>query len=276
MHREQVIEHDPLAPDTIEEMFSALRLLERSAGASYFQSNVLPVPSEEECTVKGRILLMEGAAIPDTFEIHNGLLEKGGRPVCVMKPAQAWQIYRNMIRWYVAKTIIAYSQVSQVSPGHLAPSFHSSRWINCGGQVWRADDLYGVIDQIKQDTTIVTWDDIHRLYQKYQNTYTELKLRHALSSLALLDEIDPSRYGTADLKNSLKKAIPLCKEVSDLTRASREKDFTDHFRRFIYDSQEEMDVVLGTLKDDQVVEDIEQEAEALVCSIKELILSLNQ
>jgi hypothetical protein len=62
---------------------------------------------------------------------------------------------------------------------------------------------------------------------------------------------------------ALEKAKNICGVISDQTRKTREKDFTDHFRSFIYDSAEEMNAVLGTIKEDETIESIAREAEEI-------------
>ena len=101
-------------------------------------------------------------------------------------------------------------------------------------------------------------------------------MHHALGCLAGLEGVSPELFSAKQMIRALEAAIPVCKKVAKLTRDSRSKDFTGHFRKMVYGSDEEMQNVLGNMEDDLVIQEIDEESDAFIESIEKLILRVGQ
>jgi NDP-sugar pyrophosphorylase family protein len=134
IHKDQIIEHDPFAPDTIEEIFSALRILERMAGQFFYKGKDAPVPDDFECEKQGKRIFETESMIPDQFEQSSSSIEKSKRPVIIKSPADAWRMYRDMILWYAVKTIITNQIPGSFNQLSSSKNEQVFKWINCGGQ----------------------------------------------------------------------------------------------------------------------------------------------
>lgn len=269
IHKDQIIEHDPLAPDTVEEMFKAVKLLEIAVGENWFRKNGGKVPSMQECEYKGKTLFEHNGYIPEELESFLKI-ERGNRPVFIKHAFQARKSYLEMIRWYSVKTIIDFSDLASFD---FSVPLREKNWINCGGQIWAEKDLTDLIDKIVIDSSVSTWDDIHAIYNNYESRYNELKIRHALGCLATLEGVEPQKFNSSTLKIAIEKAIPICEQIVRNTRLSRSKDFDDPFRTMIYDTEKELNAVLGDIDDDSTISEIEQESKNMIETIRTMIKS---
>jgi pterin-4a-carbinolamine dehydratase len=176
-----------------------------------------------------------------------------------------------MIQWYSATAIIDYfTKTGIVFPESGLPH-RKQKWVNCGGQIINQDDLTTLLSSIKSDPQINTWDNIHERFDNLNKSYDYDKYIHALGCLASVEEIAEKSFTMNDLKNALQKVIPVCKKITELTCQSRLKDYTDPYRTFVYDSDEEMNAVLGKFDDDTVIRAISEEMQTLTNSISAFV-----
>jgi hypothetical protein len=263
--REQHIEHNPLAPDTIEEIFAAITILECEAGARWYVSQKQELPDSAECCRKGKILFETHAQIPD-LQIQNRF-EKGTRTTLIKNPSQSWQTYISIIQWYAATVIIDHTTRTGIDFPEAVLPVRKQKWINCGGQIINHDDLTTLLCDIKSDSQIRTWDTIHEHFNKLNKNYDNDKYIHALGCLAAIEGAVEKSFTINDLKTALHKVIPVCKKVIELACQSRLKDYTDYYRVLVYDTNEEMNAVLGKFEDDTVIAAISEESKVLIDKI---------
>jgi hypothetical protein len=217
--RGQSVELSILAPDTVEEIFEALRIIESKT----------PLHMERK------------------------------RPETIIKNAdEACKAYRMMIRHYCAKNIVSYMRDNGIQSfddllAAIGPlSNDNENWLNCGGTIITETALTEIIVNIKNGK-INKWADVHAQFDKWTSTYKTAKIKHALKSLAKLQGIDANNLNNNHLQTLIDTAANDYETIVALTRSSRQKDFTDPFRTMVYDSPEEMEAVLGSFDDDPVV-----------------------
>lgn len=264
IHKDLLIEHDPLAPDTIEEMFCALEILETLAGRKWFCQQGIDNKSDMEYRCKGHELFEDGTdpviseleASPDTFE-------RGGRKVILLKCQNAWKAYRDMILWYCATTIVKHRDIESLIGG-IPVHKREKQWINCGGQIWNKEDLDFLIGEIKSGSSINTWLDIHVRYKEYSDKYNERKIRHVAASLADIEGIKSGTLTKDFFKAVFDKTILISHRIVSLTQLSRMKDYSDPFRTMVYSSPKEMEVVIGRLEDDSVIMETAEECNSYI------------
>lgn len=268
IHKEQIIEHDPFAPDTIEEMFSALTILESTAGEIWFNESQKVPASNNEYQSKGKELFLDNNYDPEHFKLLKSNIENGNRPILIKKPAQAWRIYRDMICFYAVKKLSDYPQVEKVNLEHFASLTRNRFWINCGGQILSRSDFESILNRIKSDNSVSTWKDIHQLFIDCNENYEMQKIHHAASCLiALMPE---ETYSDKQYKLLLQKAIDICSWVLESAKSIRTNDYSNHFSTMVYDSTEELQRVLGKVEDDETLEEIRNEVDNLIYKITEI------
>lgn len=133
------------------------------------------------------------------------------------------------------------------------------RWWNLGGQIMSDTDLKQIIKEIKNGT-IDGWDDLHRRYDEVWEDYcANQKLAHALSSLERLEGTLIADITDKKWNDHFKKAYSIQVKINELTKISRKKDYTNPFRKMMYENEEEMKAVLGSFEDNSFIAHLESE-----------------
>jgi hypothetical protein len=261
----QHVEFDCLAPDTIEEILVARRLLEIWAGKAQLRAvgKAIVGLSEDDLAAAGRSAL---AGHPDgspELEIFGEGMEASRRPVLILKARQGYAAYREMLHYYAVKTLLAYLQADpkatcQTMSRDLAGP-HERNWVNLGGQLVPEPDVRQLMDDVKQGR-LATWGDVHRRYDELWEAYPRQKQIHALAILLELlgaAELTPTLWNAA-----LDEAVRIQEYVRDQVYATRKKDYDDPFRKITFRNAEEMKAVLGTPEDNGFVKQVRRETEA--------------
>jgi hypothetical protein len=257
----QHIEHDPLAPDTIEEILTAIDILELETARQWFENQKLPIPSDSECRKKGHEILISNSTINDIC--IKGRFEKSNRITVIRKVAESWKMYHTILRWYCASEIIDYYTLTSCNLSTLQIPSRKKKWVNCGGQIIAQEDLDLIFDKIKNDPSIHSWKDVHILFSADFNRYKKDRFEHALATLAHLEFYAEVDFSVKEIRNGLQKSIALLQTILDLTEQSRKKDYTDPYRTMVYDTNDEMVNVLGDFENDSVISDMKSEITAL-------------
>jgi Domain of unknown function (DUF4954) len=231
----QLLEFDYLAPDTISEMVAALRIMEALAG---------PDPnSETEVSATG--------------------WENSDRKVRLVKVSQATAIFKQLIAYHAATQLLAHIRKEKIASfddllKSLPPNPSFTPWTNVGGQLIRRSELDKLIAQIHSGK-VRTWGQIHEFYRRQAEGYPADKLHHALAALREITGATLRKTGPAGFAALLRRAIATRDWMTAEIYATREKDYSNPFRKMVYESTEEMDAVIGRLEDNSF---IKQEKEA--------------
>src|SRR5690606_28992851 len=96
--KNQHIEYDFLAPDSVNELFSGLEIIERSVGESLSKSRAnKTIP--ETFIRQGRKILESNASLNKRKILVKGV-ENSNRDVQIVKVKEAYQLFRELIRYY--------------------------------------------------------------------------------------------------------------------------------------------------------------------------------
>jgi len=273
LHKRQHIEFDALAPDTAEEIFHALALLEKwTAKANLAQKGESAEgKSKEDLARLGRQLLTGPAKAMDALEILADGIENSDRPVVVLKAHAAYAAYRQMLHYYAAGNLMAWMEANpQANLQAMTDALGGERereWVNLGGQLVARPDL----EQLKADIKtgkLATWPDVHAAYDQLWETYPAAKQRHAYGTLlALLGEktLTPKLWHEA-----LDRWMEIQRYVADQVFLTRKKDYENPFRRMTYRTAEEMEAVLGTAEGNSFVKQVRRETDEAAARIAAL------
>ncbi len=268
----QRIETNPLAPDSIQEVFSSLsRIIELTC-------RYLKLPSEScakmtldnpspELLVRTRARMELSGDMEAQLQVAKDYLhhtdsqflladdrcqKKYG--ALVYKPAQGYREYRRIIKYFVAESLMEWASLHKVEtllPEHMAQIESLelfTEWINAGGQVLPKKRIASLFADIKEGT-VDSWEQVHGFYDLCAEKYVDDKARYSLYLLSHLysrplDRFTPELY--ADLVSDV---AAVSKEMLDSSVASRKKDYTDFFRSITFRNAEEKEAVLGKLDD---------------------------
>ena len=224
-HRHPSIECDPLAPDTVDEILNALDLIEQ----------------------------------------HRAGIDNCLRSMPLRRTNEACEAYRMMVRHYCAAQILPYMKknglkslkelITAANP--LGDDDSNSRWIDCGGTIIAERSLNRVINKIKGGD-VKTWSDVHALFDAHAADYSAEKVRHAVRSMAKLENVNINELTEADFAAFLESVPKDCAKIADRTARSRAKDYENPFRLAAYESTEEMVSVLGPAEDTVVIKTAEE------------------
>lgn len=256
-YKHQYIEYDVLAPDTINEMFTALTEIETAVGRTFGTHTV-----EAEQRALGQQLLQAGSPLPAGEVLLNNV-EFSKRKVILAKPYEAYQLYTRMIRYYGTMQLISLlektsltdllAQLSTLSATRFAVS-------NVGGQLLPVEKLDLLLQQIREGE-INQWEEVHQYYHERSANYLADKAAHGLATLAEITGVPLVEWD----EDFVRKLVLETQETKHWIYAqivkARQKDYENPFKQMVYDSYAEMEEVIGALADNDF---INKEKEALV------------
>jgi len=261
--KNQRIETDYLAPDTAEEIIHALSILDGWLGESGY--------SAQDMTG------MDGGHVRVILCRH---LEHSKRGQVIIKPLESIAGYRQMLRYYAVKTLVDFfdSHTELDYQGFLellglpSPNERVKEWTNIGGQIvpsFRIDELRNNI----REGEIKNWDDVHRIYNHWDEAYPFDKCSHAWSVLAFLRESEQAPSVAA-----FKTEISLLREtrrwIDKQIYESRAKDFRSSFKKATYRNAAEMEKVLGKPGDNPFILVVQKETAVFLEMIERVIARL--
>jgi hypothetical protein len=261
----QLLEYDYLAPDSINEMFESLRLLELFTGKAWFRKNNFANVNDNDSIAKGKALLLEKNAVIHELEIIAEGFENSKRKTIVRRVQQSYNAYKEMIFYYGLLHLIKWIEENEVpSTERLIKELSSLnvrlQWLNVGGQLIPVEEVNALKDAIK-NSQVNSWDELHNAYTLQGEKYLSQKMQHALISLFEVEAINASDINAAQLNNWLDKAVEITTSITHRISESRKKDYTNPFRKMIYDSQAEMNDVLGEFDKNSFVKHQQKELE---------------
>ena len=216
----QHIVFDPLAPDTAEEIVNARQLIKYWTEQAYLNFD------KEN----------------DKVEVLAYGMEKGKRKVVVLKSAQGYKAYEDMLVYYAMNTLAGDTADTPVPSSALAEGGREREWVNLGGQLVPQGELDGLIRRIEEGT-IDSWDQIHAQFDQWWEAYPAQCRKHAYQ---ILCDLAQCRTLSDKLWNGyLQRYATIKQYVADQVRITREKDEKNLFRRMTYRNDSEMKAVLG-------------------------------
>jgi hypothetical protein len=262
----QHIEFEAYAPDTMEEVFNALRLLEiwtAKASLRHKGESVTGI-KDPELAEMGRKLLTGDEKPVNGLDVLGENMENNKRRTLIIKPYKAYHAYLDMLHYYAMMNLLIYMRThAEATLATLCNDLKGKRkkaWVNLGGQVMLQHDL----DKLRSDIgsgKLKTWKEIHKRYDDLWGSYMEDKQKHAFATLAELlgtEEITPINW-----KESLNKVVAIQQYICDQVYISRKKDYDNPFRRATFRNDDEMKASIGTIDDNSFIVQVRKETEEL-------------
>ena len=223
----QTIEYDYLAPDTINEIFDAIKMMSKLSADK------------------------DGCYYIEGFENSN-------RKVQISKVREAMTLFSDLIIYYGATQLLEHTIKNNFTSfdelkKSISTKIARSKWINVGGQLMTITDVEKIKQQIKTGK-IQSWQQLHELYKKNGANYPSDKLEHAFTSLLEILNITSKQFTADTFKNVLQNAVTIKEWMCKGIYESREKDYTNPFRKMVYDTKKEMDKVIGKIEDNTFIQ----------------------
>jgi hypothetical protein len=271
--KSQHIEFEAFAPDTMEEVFNAVRLLEIWTAKTSMRLNgeSLTGKKEQYFAEMGRKLLTGDEKLVNKLEVTGENMENTKRRTLIIKPYKAYHAYLDMLHYYAIMNLLTYMRKHpEATFSTLCKDLKGKRnqdWVNLGGQIMLQHDL----DKLRSDIgsgKLKTWKDIHKRYDNLWARYDNDKQKHAFATLSELlgtDQISPKVW-----KESLDKAMKIQQYVCDQVYISRKKDYDNPFRRATFRNNDEMQAAIGTIDDNSFIVQVRQETEVMKKFVEEV------
>lgn len=272
LKKRQHIEYDFLAPDSVNEIFTALELLKKLTALSSDKNYPNDTP-ENVLIQEGENILEDESNDTRNITVHRSGFENSSRPVCISKVNEAYRIYKDLIIYYGITNLMEFIMAQSIcSFDELLNALPDSpvrlQWTNMGGQLLPIDSLQGLLNKIK-DNFIQTWSEVHQFYEESGRDYSEHKLQHAYASLLELLEMEILNGST--FKNLLLRAFNIKEWMVKNIHDSRAKDYQNDFRKMVYENEQEMDVVIGRLEDNVFIKQQREELIGFKASVEKII-----
>ena len=230
----QNIEFDYLAPDTVNELFEAVKLLSRikpDADGNYFAQG---------------------------FENSERLTE-------IIKVPRVISLFTELISYYGTTQLVKHAASNKFSSfdefkKSIPTRIQRSGWLNMGGQLIMLSDVEKLKQSIKEGK-INLWRQVHDFYRQKGADYSHDKLVHAYTSLLENENITAKQFTAEVFKKLMEKSVITKTWMSKGIFTSREKDYKSPFRKMVYDTTEEMNSVMGKLEDNKFIQDQYAETE---------------
>lgn len=264
INKTQLLEFNYLAPDTVGEMLKAIDAIEFWVGEAYLNTKDQFKDQTDKAIKKiGRELLLNDDPIVDQLDLKITGFENSKRKTRILKLAKGYQLYRQMIEFYIANEIISFTENNSYKQfatllKHLPTASAIIDWTNVGGQLIPTKHLDTMLENIEKGK-INSWEAIHEFYEEESKQYQQLKLQQALYIYKQIFSINLAEGKKADWNQLLQSAQTTKEWIFEQISVSREKDYTNPFRQMVYDDPSTMDAVVGKFEDNSFI--IQEEAD---------------
>lgn len=266
--KNQYLEYDYLAPDSVNELFDALQYLQLCVGKSMKKNSRL---TDEAATKAGRKLLEQQKSLGKKEILATGI-ENSKRKVKLVKVTESYAIFKELIVYYGITQLLYLMEKQECDS--LKLFFRNNKltartaWVNIGGQLMPQPVLQELIRQIHTGE-VNSWDAVHEYYHAHSAQYPEQKALHAVASLLELEELKPADLTLALFKKLLHQTLQTREWMVAQIQESRAKDYSNPFRKMVYESIEEMGKVVGSFNDNSFINQQTEELEGFRKKMKE-------
>jgi hypothetical protein len=275
--KSQVLEYDYLAPDSVNEIFDSLPLMKSCTAKAWALQHKKTI-APKDLLKTGEQLLEENKQLSQLEILAEGF-ENSNRKVQLLKVPEAYRHFKAQVIYYgVSKilqlaedrTISNWQQLLQALPKNPV----RKHWKNMGGQLIPGAAVQNLVRNIRSGK-INSWDELHDFYQQQGKQYDKEKIHHAYASLLEITRLSPSRFTKKIFIQLLQQAVAIKEDMLKRITESRAKDYSNPFRKMLYDTEKEMEKVIGTLKDNAFILQQQKEMAAFREKAARLIESLS-
>jgi len=273
-------EYDYLAPDTVNELMTACDIMATAiAQAQLLVDKDTSHYDPNQLLAKGNTLLSTKTKKEiDALEVTVTGFENSKRKVKLVKTYDAYHLFKELIFMYGVSSLLNHienkkgEEIIQAIK-EIKLSSINLIWSNIGGQLIPKKRIDDLLSKIKQGS-IHNWDQVHSFYSTESALYLTRKDDHALACLQSITGCSLNHVTPTILTNWLNKYVSIKKEITNRIYETRAKDYSNTFRKMVYDSEAEMNAVIGTIEDNGFINAQNKAMVQLKKKIKALINEL--
>ncbi len=254
--KNQYFEYDILAPDTVNEIFTGIKEIEQAVSKSLNTDNPAAWLNNNEKAV-------------DEIFLDNAEFSK--RKVVLLKPKEAYQLFKKLARYYAVCQVLEHvdpMDFNKTIQALVNVGLKREEFENVGSQLVPVSKLDQLLQDLK-DKKINSWDEMHKNYHHLSDAYIQDKLKHSLASLQEVTETDTAEWNAEFWNKLFDEALETKKWICDEIYNSRSKDYHNPFRLMVYENEEEMNEVVGRLEDNSFINQQSAEFEGFQNKVQE-------
>ncbi|TAF52742.1 MAG: DUF4954 family protein [Sphingobacteriia bacterium] len=255
----QHFEYDYLAPDTLQEMRNARRLIEIETGRAWLKVQGAAVTDEAQLQEAGKQLLVSDPKAVAGLFVSAGKIENSKRPTKLLKVAEAYRLFEDLIVFHGVEALLRGMEENLgMTPAAYCQTFASTlpwfEFVNMGGQLIPQKDYQSLLLDI-ENGGVQGWEQVHQFYQSCSAQYPLQKRLQALAALEEITGLQLSALTATQFKNLTNQAISTREWMVRNIQESREKDYTNPFRKMVYENSAELNAVVGKLSDNPFLQE---------------------
>ena len=275
----QHIETNPLAPDSIQEVLPAIERLVKLTGIYLKETGdkaASCAKDEEELNKVARNYLHSHKEEKITLFDADCQKKYGAY---IFKGIQAYVEYRKILKYFAMSTLIEYAEslgkesLSRADISALREKKLYTKWINAGGQVLPEEKAFELFDKIKAKE-INSWKEVHAFYDDCETKYLIYKSRYAIYILEWLYRDSFAEFSAEIYADIIADVTVVSDCMYRSSIESREKDYTDFFRKTVYRNDDEMTAVLGTIEDNSFLHEMKETTQKFDKSLSKIFAEL--
>jgi len=270
----QTLEYDFLAPDSVNEIFDSLQLMELFTGKALLQKqNPGIIFSDDDCIKAGKKAFDINDEQLNGLEIVADGFENSNRKVQLLKVERSYILFKELIVYYAMEQVLKLVTSNKLKSFdelflHLPKKQKRGNWINAGGQLIEDFEFEQLKEKIVSNK-IKNWNSVHAFYKTQSAAYNNRKLSHALASLSELTgnkQLNKEFFKTY-LQQYIHTKEWMVKGIFD----SRAKDYSNPFRKMVYETEGEMNRITGRLKDNSFILQQQEELKTTKAMVKKIM-----
>jgi len=268
------IEYDYLAPDSVNEMMDALQLFKQLTATAWATKNQKTI-SEKELLKKGEALLEAKADATNGLEIFAPDFENSKRKTELVKVPEAYHIFKEMIVYYGIQQLLLFIENKKINSWQkllkvLPAKSVRTAWKNVGGQLIPEPAITALMKNIRNEK-INSWDEVHDFYKRKSNDYAADKFRHAFAAMLEVLQLTPKKFTKKLFLQLLENAVTTKEWICTGIYASRAKDYANPFRTMLYETEQEMEKVVGKLSENSFIKQQQEELNQFTQQVEAII-----
>src|SRR4051812_8177873 len=147
----QRLENNYLAPDSINELVTAIKLFQKLTGKAWYKKEKADQQfPDKDAMVKGKQLLDSNDPIVNDLEILAEGVENSKRKTVIIKIVKGYDIFKQLVRYYCCNQILAFVKEKKIQSFEelveaLPGKYALNDWMNVGGQLIPRSEINLVI-----------------------------------------------------------------------------------------------------------------------------------
>jgi Domain of unknown function (DUF4954) len=275
---DQYFEYDYLAPDSVNELIKGRSVIAIAvAKAQLIKEKKSTKIEDEKLALLGyKLLTTKTKKEIDQLDVFVDGFENSKRKTRLIKCFDAFTIFEKMIFMYGMDQLIIKLTQNGLKNLHtkiknIKTTGAATEWSNIGGQLIPTKSVQSMLQQIKTNK-LTSWDEVHQYYQTETDKYLAKKNLHALHCLEYIQGEAISGLSAKKINAWLDRYLEIKEEITGKIKSSREKDYTNPFRKMVYENEMEMNAIVGDLNDNSFIE--QQVADQI--KLKAFIIEIKQ